>query len=518
MQNARTPLPGIRASARATLLFATSLLLGLSLPVVFGSAAFAADPTSGTLSEANRVITWNGPTFSEPTLSQCDGANDPTCDNFRLSFIPPASGSYAVKITIQPFATGDWDLQVFNPDGTLADDSGNGPSLAEEVTLVNPSSGTYTVAAAPFAPAPGPEASYTGKAELISIGSAALPVAPLANVTPPRYQNHTPSQQQIAQGMGRQSSDEPNIGANWKTGSVFFQSFLQTLRVKFDEACEQTPSSNWETKSPLTSQQSFDPILFSDHDTGLVVVSQLGFNPIVGLSSVSLDDGETWIPSQGSGINSGIDHQSVGGGPYHAPVPPNPVYPNAVYYCSQDTVMAQCALSVDAGITYGPAVPIYTSECGGLHGHLKVGPDGTAYVPNASCQGEVVREQAVVVSENNGASWNVRRIPGTLAGNSDPSVATDSAGRLYVGFVHNNHIPAVAVSEDRGLTWKNIYDVGSRLGIKNAAFPAVVAGDSRRAAFAFYGTTADGSVDDFAFPPNAWHLYVAHTYDGGDSW
>lgn len=342
--------------------------------------------------------------------------------------------------------------------------------------------------------------------------------APRSSVVPPRYQIHTPTAAQLAQGIGKNTSDEPNIGVNWKTGSVFFQHLLQTLRVKFDDSCPQTPTSTWENKSPLTSQRTFDPILFSDHETGLVVVSQLGFNPIVGLSSVSLDDGETWIPSQGSGINSGIDHQSVGGGPYHAPIPANPAYPNAVYYCSQDLVMAQCALSLDAGITYGPAVPIYTTECGGLHGHVKVGPDGTAYVPNGDCRGLSGRNQGVVVSEDNGLTWDVRTINGTLPSGSDPSVAVDADGRLYIGFMHNNKVPAVAVSDDKGLTWKNIYDVGAQHGLRNAVFPAMVAGDRGRAAVAFYGTTAPGNPDDFRFPPSEWHLYIAHTYDGGDSW
>ena len=45
----------------------------------------------------------------------------------------------------------------------------------------------------------------------------------------------------------------------------------------------------------------------------------------------------------------------------------------------------------------------------------------------------------------------------------------------------------------------------------------MVAGDSNRAAFAFLGTTATGNIQDPNFP-GIWHLYVAHTYDGGASW
>ena len=63
-------------------------------------------------------------------------------------------------------------------------------------------------------------------------------------------------------------------------------------------------------------------------------------------------------------------------------LPPPVGYQHAIYYCSQDVIDASCAISLNGGLTYGPAVPIYTlADCGGLHGHIKVGPDGTAYVP-----------------------------------------------------------------------------------------------------------------------------------------
>src|SRR5258707_3025711 len=157
------------------------------------------------------------------------------------------------------------------------------------------------------------------------------------------------------------------------------------------------------------------------------------------------DDGETWLPSQGSGIQSGIDRQTRGGGPFHRPLLGGALYPTAVYYCSQDIALANCAVSLDGGATFGPAVPIYTSQqCGGLHGHIKVGPDGTAYVPNKDCGGQ----QAVVVSEDNGMSWSVRAVPNSLTGNSDPSVALSHGGRVYLPFADHANDPVVAVSDD----------------------------------------------------------------------
>src|SRR3977135_708298 len=94
-----------------------------------------------------------------------------------------------------------------------------------------------------------------------------------------------------------------------------------------------------------------------------------------------------WGQINPGGPPSAVDHETIGGGPYHAPIPARPpgtVYPNAVYYCSQDIATALCSRSDDGGLTYGPSIPIYNlTACGGLHGHVKVSPvDGTVYVPN----------------------------------------------------------------------------------------------------------------------------------------
>jgi len=207
----------------------------------------------------------------------------------------------------------------------------------------------------------------------------------------------------------------------------------------------------------------------------------------------------------------------VGGGPF-APglLQPLTSYPHIVYYCSQDIALVQCATSLDGGTTFGLAVPIYNlTQCAGLHGHVKVGPDGTAYVPNKSCNGE----QGVAVTTDNGLNWAVKTVPGSSAGSSDPSVGIATDGTVYFGFGGGDGHAYVAVSHDQGGTWSYLQDVGASFGIQNIAFPAVVAGDGDRAAFAFLGTTTAGNAtgDDPSFPA-VWHLYVAHTYDGGQSW
>src|SRR5437763_13766057 len=227
---------------------------------------------------------------------------------------------------------------------------------------------------------------------------------------------------------------------------------VQTLRVGFDgRVCPATPSSTWEDKTAPTSATSFDPILFTDSKTGRTFVSQLIIRG--SLSSFTETDGDVWIPSQGAGIDATEDHQTIGGGgPFHAPIPTGATYPNPVYYCAQHILVAEantlgaanCALSTDGGLTYGPAMTAYTpTQCGGLHGHVKVGPDGTAYLPNKDCNGK----QAVVVSQDNGITWTVRPVPGSAAGNSDPSVAIGAGGRVYLPYAHADRFPVGAVSD-----------------------------------------------------------------------
>lgn len=341
-----------------------------------------------------------------------------------------------------------------------------------------------------------------------------FPAATPATGLPPRFSLFTPSAAQIASGLGIDAG-EPSIGSNWITGNVLFQSFVTTFRVSFDDSCPTSPSSTWVAKqSPITGTESFDPILWTDSKTGRTIVSQLVLASTESLSAITDNDGDSWLPSHGAGIASGIDHQTVGGGPFHAPLPAGAVYPNAVYYCAQDDALANCAVSLDGGLTYGPAVPIYISQqCTGIHGHVKVAPDGTAYVPNKDCGGQA----AVVVSEDNGATWSVRKVPNSLASNSDPSLGVSKNGRIYLGFADNDNKPVIARSDDRGQSWKNVVDVGASAGINNVVFPEVVAGDDDRAAFAFLGTTSIGSLQARTFP-GVWNMYVAATYDGGSTW
>lgn len=309
-----------------------------------------------------------------------------------------------------------------------------------------------------------------------------------------------------------QEAGEPSLGVNWNSGNVLYIAGLETLRVSFDDSVAPAAATWDDVTFPLTGLLTLDPILYTDPQTGRTFVAQLA-GP-ASLMAFSDDDGASWLPST-SGLASGVDHQTVGGGPLAAPLP-GVGYAHGVYYCSQAVALAGCALSLDGGLTFNPPIPIYNLlQCSGLHGHVKVAPDGTVYVPNKGCGSQ----QAVAVSANNGLTWTVRKVPGSTPGSSDPSVGLASDGTAYFGFVGADGHAKVAVSHNKGATWSAPKDVGAAFGIQNAAFPAVVAGARDRAAVAFLGTPTggNGTGSDASFA-GVWHLYIATTTDGGATW
>jgi hypothetical protein len=466
----------------------------------------AASPASGSLSPESPTVTFTAGPFLVPNVSAaageplCEGLLP--CEDFLLTVSVPShyATDHGIRIEIAwPNSIADFDLYVLDAAGAQLTTAAS--TSDPEIAAIAAISGTYHVRVVPYVPL---GESFTGKAAIVD-----RPPPPVSKETPPKYRNFAaPSSLANADSAG-----EPSIGVNWRTGAVMYQSYLSTYRILFSDTTVPATAS-WTERSAPTALFSLDPILFTDRQTGRTFESQLAGK--TSLMAFTDNDGLNWTPSQGSGINSGVDHQTVGGGPFSPQgIGPLTSYPNAVYYCSQDIADALCAVSRDGGLTFGPAIPIYSLlQCGGLHGHVKVAPDGTVYVPNKGCGGR----QGVAVSTDNGSTWVVRTVPDSLAGDSDPSVGIGANNAVYFGYHNADGHARIAVSRDRGLTWQSDQDVGVALGVQNIVFPAVVAGDDDRAAFAFLGTTTGGNYQDTANFRGLWHLYVAHTYDGGRTW
>lgn len=371
------------------------------------------------------------------------------------------------------------------------------------------------------------------------------------------------------------SAGEPSVGSNWTNEaidhntnvggstnnipnggtSLYFGGFSPAMAKVTWNDCSSPAGALWENKPLLsanTPRAAGDPILFTDRDTGRTFCGQLeGLTPAGCTIDITDNDGDSFIPSDGV-IPSDVDHETIGGGRYHSPLPnPGPVYQNAIYYASHSIAEARALRSDNGGLVFSPAAaPMYSdTDCGGLHGHIKVSPaDGTVYVPNFACGGSLPFHnggvQAAIVSEDNGITWNIRPIPDSstsgviqepvvpgTAQTRDPSVAIATDGTVYFAYQAANGHSMVAVSHDKGVTWAPSVDVGANVvnggPVLVGTFQAAVAGDPDRAAVTFMGTETGGNNWDCGtgntcdYGPDftgVWYLYIAVTYNGGQTW
>src|SRR6266545_895184 len=454
------------------------VLAALTIALITLPTAQASSPAMGTINISSSPITWQGTAtaggaIGDPLLGLITAEDmcieGTSCDSFTLTIGgTPSDWINANKLVHIHLGwtvpTQDFDLYVHRGDlnGPIVANSGNGATngiLTSEDADLDPSSpsvgtGTFAVHVVYWTATAADQ--YTATA---SVENVPAPPPPSGTPTPsiepegtPRFYNY------LAPPGVADDAGEPSIGVNWKTEKVnggipnggtitYFGGFLPyMLRASFNDTF--TPAkSTWEKKAltVATAPRLFgDPILFTDHDTGRTFVSQeMGLTPAGSTMEFSNNDGDTFTPSEGSGAPSGIDHQTVGGGPYHAPIPTgaNPLYPNGTWYCSQ-----------------------------------------------------------------------------SIADDRDPSVAVGRDNTVYFSYQSADGHSHVAVSRDKGLTWEHDTDIGAQLGIKNSLFHAAVAGDGDRAAVAAVATTTSGADYDQPAFTGVWYLYIATTYDRGQTW
>lgn len=554
----------------------TSLLQsGLSLPRILlacfffaGSAglaylSIAATPSSGTLSEATPVLEYTAGPFvqsnpvpvplvqSGPT---CGGAQNP-CDSYNLTVsLSPAyvaaNPSAAAKITLSWTDTGsgnsDYDLYVYA--GMIGNTTSGTPVAARSASSGNPeitsifplASGdtAYTIKVVPYT-ATGE--SIHVKVELLAGSGGPLGFPGFGQADPtvpgnPRYQTFTPPTGTSAEA----GSGEMNVGFNPATGRFMLNNAGPVWRVTPPEvtnpATPECCNALWEDRSSTIADTGVDPILWTDSPSGRTFASNFtaGANALYAYTD---NDGDLWVPLGAAVPNGGADHQTIGSGPYPNPLPigviPNPALnplSRAVYYCSQSIVgPAFCQRSDDLGATYGPGTLAYDgTNCGGLHGHVRVGPDGTAYLPVPDCGGKA----GVAVSTDAGLTWQEFFLPNSLpqSSGSDPSIAIDANNKIYFFYIVSSpdatkgtmHVQVGTqvrnvAGQLTGITWSNDTDLGATHGVLNSAFPEAIAGDAGRVAVGFLGTDIPGDFQSLSFP-GYWYAFMSTTYDGGQSW
>jgi hypothetical protein len=382
----------------------------------------------------------------------------------------------------------------------------------------------------------------------------------------PRYQVFAPEDGVIAE---NQQNGEYNIGFNPKTGNIMTFAITfpgHVYRVTPPELAE-TPmpescDAQWLDKSPIWStipQAVGDPILWTDQDTGRTFEANLVQGPNISYA-YSDDDGESWNDANIGGI-AGADHETIGSGPYPDGSPYAAIAElrgfvgadgkgRAVYYCSQDVAGTSvvggatgvpaprgtpgwlppdtCVRSDDGGLTWSQIqVAADGSDCGKTHGHVHVAYDGAVYLPVKGCvNAQDQDEQGGAFTVDAGDTWQTFTVPGaTRQGptnaldGSDPSIAIDKNNTLYFCYVAGDGHAYATVGHRDGtnLVWGKTSDIGIAAHVRNASFTEAVGGDAGRAACGFLGTNKEGNYQALDFD-GLWYLFMAHTYDGGETW
>jgi hypothetical protein len=323
--------------------------------------------------------------------------------------------------------------------------------------------------------------------------------------------------------VGQCSAGETSIGVNPRTNHAFFLETFRVTRIMWNDAVS-PPAASWLEQTPPFQVVTFDPILYTDRTSGRTFVVQ---NIVAGsqvyftqdLPGGGGDGNPYWLPTQIPTTFPFFDHQTMGSGPHFLLPNPDATLPNevdgalnAAYYCAQ-LIFPSCTRSDDGGLTWGPYTVVTPGTCGGLTGHIVVGRDGTAYLPNGNCG---TNGQAVTYTKTNGLTWVTVYLPGSLSQRSDPAVAVDSADNVYVA-MGNGGVPMVSKSTTRGASWSDPVSVDTTATIRNVEFPMMVAGGPGRIAMAYYGTTTAGDDQSSSFQ-GVWHLYVSISLDGGATW
>src|SRR5438067_11915059 len=528
--------------------------------------SFASTPSSGTVSVANPVLTYDAGPFFQPNqsplgLGQLDSGprcnSQFPCDNFALTVNVPSNyattnPNASLKVTLYWTDTGsgqsDYDLYIYKGTVTTLSGSqqadyqaasGANPEVASVTPVVGGTS-QYSLKIVPYIP--------TGETvhvriELLAGSGSGGGFPGFGGPDPtipglPRYQNfYAPSGS-----SAEPSNGEFNIGFNPATGRIMTMNIGPIWRLtppeRLSPAQPECCEALWEDKTALSTLFGLDPILWTDQKTGRTFASNstAGANAAFAYTDAAapFNDGDQWVPVSGSPPNGGADHETIGSGPYPAALAALGNATNqgqAVYYCSQDIVgPAACQRSDTLGATFttvgGP--PYTGTTCGGLHGHLHVSPDGTVWLPVNQCG----TAQGGAFSTTAATTWTEFTVPGShpQGNGADPSIAIDSNNTIYYAYVNNEPVASGNPPEGHArvavghlntttgiITWSNNFDLGATHGIVNAAHIEAVGGSTGRAAVGFIGTDISGDYQASSFP-GKWYAFIATTYDGGATW
>lgn len=317
---------------------------------------------------------------------------------------------------------------------------------------------------------------------------------------------------------------EPTLGIT-KKGDIFYTAASGGV----DVFRSTDKGESWKMTSPSIAgikahPVTLDPYIYVSEPTGRIF--NIDLTVACSYLSYSDDNGESWIHNPlacGRPVN---DHQTLFSGP-PALTPPNPVYPENVYYCWNDFATGtSCSKSLDGGISWvvtgtrpfdGVNVEGQdaTNLCGGFNGHGVVDKNGTVYLPKEFCG-----QPWLGISHDEGATWKRVQVATNTTEflGSDTSVAVDKKGNLYYAYESAKQMLYLVTSTDGGETWSKPMMVAAPK-VNEVTLPTLDVGDPGKVAIAYMGSTnspfekCDPECSDEDYAETKWNGYITTTVD-----
>jgi hypothetical protein len=329
---------------------------------------------------------------------------------------------------------------------------------------------------------------------------------------------------------------EPNIGVTSKN-NIFVSTFDQMQRSS-------DYGHNWSVvkdyvspNTPMTQDywSTADPMMWVDPDTDRVYQVHMESTFCVYLAWSDKEGAPgTWTERPYACGTPLLDHEKVMTahyGPKGIKPPATPAYPNVLYLCinkyqgviavREDGLGTWCAVSFDGGqsFAYDQAISDTQPNCANINGHPAAFPDGTVVVPlGSSFSPKCARPVTVALTEDNGVTWQTRRVPIDKAkGNVeiDPDITVTPDGTAYLFYRDTDQIGYLIRSKDKFQTWEGPWRVSPKEATITA-YTVMTSGDNGKISLAYLATKTPQARN--AEPSNAsagsiWHMFVSTVLD-----
>lgn len=513
------------------LLAACAILLALG-----HNGVHAAVPASGTLSPANPLLTYVAGPFTSvnvsPQLGDPNCALFPnSCDDYTLTVTVSAAymaanPDHVVTIKVQwPTPQYDFDVYLQNP-ATNTTITSSASSSDPEIIVFSPQVGTtvYRIRTLAFATV---NESFQGR---ITLGPRET------GTTRPATYGASPDVFTCNTHLGGQSTvfdhgndGEPavkfdNDGNAWVTGIAGLGGGLGLWKIPAADVCAQAPIFYDSPDAGVGGGDTDIEIAPERNALGNynIYTSSLTLANIT--SSTSLDNGNTFVPVVVSDPTPVNDRQF------------NAAYGASTVFLSWRTLNTGnqlfCARSDNAGLSFGPPVPVYDDVVGttlatqlgnlvcdtrpGATAPIAAGADGEGNLYH----GYILTTQDassghkiyVAVSRDFGLTWTSSLVfagpPGATFDHIFSWIAVDGAGNVYTVWADGNNVYYSGSSDlktTNAATWSLPVRVNNGAATKTCVLPMVDAGSDGRIVVAWYGTDASSSVS----PGAQWHYFHA---------